>query len=182
MEPLRSIADIASVNPRESYTPSPRDWRDKLMYLLMVDRFDNDDPNVPPFDPDSAPRGRDIAQGTLFQGGRIGGAKALVGGLLHVKPILTVRNGRVEPLEQQRTARRAVSRLIELVLTQCPRSEDAYVSVMHADAEEQAAALAQEFREQLGVSETPIYQLPPAIVVHGGPGALAASFFRAQTP
>ncbi len=73
MEPLRSIADIASVNPRESYTPSPRDWRDKLMYLLMVDRFDNDDPNVPPFDPDSAPRGRDIAQGTLFQGGRIGG-------------------------------------------------------------------------------------------------------------
>jgi len=118
----------------------------------------------------------------LQKGGRIGGAKALVGGLLHVKPILTVRNGRVEPLEQQRTARRAVSRLIELVLTQCPRSEDAYVSVMHADAEEQAAALAQEFREQLGVSETPIYQLPPAIVVHGGPGALAASFFRAQTP
>ena len=113
----------------------------------------------------------------LHKGGRIGGAKALVGGLLQVKPILMLYNGRVEPFEQQRTARRALARLRELVLTQCPASEDAHLAVMHADAAQEAQALASEFAATLKLANVPIYQLPPAIVVHGGPGALAASFF-----
>jgi glycosidase len=43
------------------------------MYLLVVDRFDNDDPDVPPFDPDEAEYGRDPEQGEMVQGGRISG-------------------------------------------------------------------------------------------------------------
>ena len=115
----------------------------------------------------------------LHRGGRIGGAKALLGGLLQVKPILTLGDGRVEPLEQQRTHRKAVARLQELVLEGCPRSADAHLAVMHADAEEEARALASGFASALGLTEVPVYELPPAIVVHGGPGVLAASFFAA---
>jgi DegV family protein with EDD domain len=113
----------------------------------------------------------------LHKGGRIGGAKALVGGLLQVKPILTLRDGRVEPFEQQRTARRALARLRELVLEECPRSADAHLSVMHADAEAVAQSLAADFAGELDLPEVPLYELPPAIVVHGGPGILATSFF-----
>jgi DegV family protein with EDD domain len=116
----------------------------------------------------------------LQKGGRIGGAKALVGGLLQVKPILTLKDGRVEPFEQQRTARRALARLRELVLTRCPHSDEGYLGLMHADAEEQAHALAEQFTAELGLSGVPIYELPPAIVVHGGPGVLAASFFVSE--
>jgi fatty acid-binding protein DegV len=50
---------------------------------------------------------------------------------------------------------------------------------MHADAETQAQALATEFAAELGFTEVPIYELPPAIVVHGGPGIVATSFFAA---
>jgi len=115
----------------------------------------------------------------LHRGGRIGGAKALLGGLLQVKPILTLRDGRVEPFEQQRTARRALARLRELVLQECPPSADAHLCVMHADAEAEAQSLAASFAAELRLSEVPIYELPPAIVVHGGPGILATSFFAA---
>jgi DegV family protein with EDD domain len=115
----------------------------------------------------------------LHKGGRIGGAKALVGGMLQVKPILALRDGRVEPLEQQRTKRRALARLRELVLDECPRSADAHLCVMHADAETEAHSLADEFAAALGLSQVPVYLVPPAIVVHGGPGVLAAAFFTA---
>lgn len=115
----------------------------------------------------------------LHRGGRIGGAQALLGGLLQVKPILTLRDGRVEPFEQQRTQRRALARLRELVLEGCPPSPESYLAVMHADAEATARELAADFSAQLGIPEIPIYELPPAIVTHAGPGVLAVSYFTA---
>ena len=115
----------------------------------------------------------------LHRGGRIGGAQALLGGLLQVKPILTLRDGRVEPFEQQRTQRRALARLRELVLGECPRTPESYLAVMHADAEATARELAADFSAQLGIRDVPIYELPPAIVTHAGPGVLAVSYFVA---
>ena len=50
----------------------------------------------------------------LARGGRIGGAQAFLGGLLNIKPILYVREGRIEPLERVRTRRKAMERLAEL--------------------------------------------------------------------
>jgi len=115
----------------------------------------------------------------LHRGGRIGGAQALLGGLLQVKPILTLRDGRVEPFEQQRTQRRALARLRELVLEECPPTPESYLAVMHADAEATARELADDFAAQLGIPDIPIYELPPAIVTHAGPGVLAVSYFVA---
>ncbi len=113
----------------------------------------------------------------LHRGGRIGGAQALLGGLLQVKPILTLRDGRVEPFEKQRTQRRALERLRELVLAECPPTSESYISVMHADAEATARELAADFAAQLDLNDIPIYELPPAIVTHAGPGVLAVSYF-----
>jgi DegV family protein with EDD domain len=113
----------------------------------------------------------------LQKGGRIGGAKALVGELLQVKPILTVTDGQVMPFEQQRTKKRALARIIEIVMEQCPRSPEAHLSVMQGDALQDARDLAQELGSRMGLTDIPVYELPPAIVVHGGPGALAVGFF-----
>ena len=117
----------------------------------------------------------------LHKGGRIGGARALLGGLLQVKPILTVQDGQVAPFEQQRTSRRAIARLRELVSEQCPANDGAHLSVMHIGAGTEARTMAAEFKQLLGLSEVPIYLLPPAIGVHAGPGAVAVSFFRETT-
>jgi DegV family protein with EDD domain len=113
----------------------------------------------------------------LAKGGRIGGAKALLGELLQVKPILTIRNGQVEPFEQQRTKKRALARLTEIVVEQSAPGDEARICVMQAEAMDQARELASSLKSSLNVTEVPIYQLPPAIVVHAGPGALAVGFF-----
>ncbi len=113
----------------------------------------------------------------LHKGGRIGGAKMLVGSLLQVKPILQMINGVIEVFESQRTKRKAVARIKELVAEQCPHNDDAHVTIMHGDVIEEAAELAADLKQSLGVSEIKIYDLPPAVLVHSGPGVLAVSYF-----
>ncbi len=115
----------------------------------------------------------------LYKGGRIGGAQALVGSLLQVKPILTLRDGRAESAETQRTKRRALTRLKEIVLSDCPRGPEALLTVSHCDALDEAQQLAADLGSAIGVETVPIYELPPAIVVHAGPKTLTASYFTA---
>jgi DegV family protein with EDD domain len=113
----------------------------------------------------------------LIRGGRIGGATGLIGNVLQIKPILTFRDGRVDQFEKERTHKRALARLKELVLEQIPRDGNGYLSVLHAGVPEQGQELADDLRTQLGLSDVPIYHLPPAIVTHGGPGILGVGFF-----
>jgi len=115
----------------------------------------------------------------LQKGGRIGGAKALLGEILQIKPILCLKEGQVEPFEQQRTKKRAVARLLEVVEEKCPKGPQAHLCVMQAGAPQEAAALAAELNSRMNIPDIPIYEMPPAIMTHGGPGILAVGFFEA---
>ncbi len=113
----------------------------------------------------------------LHKGGRIGTAQALIGTLLQVKPLLTFRGGHTEPVESLRTKKRAQARLREIVLSECPRGPQAGLTIFHGGALEDAKALAEEFKTALEIPEIKIFDLPPAILTHAGPGAIAISFF-----
>ena len=113
----------------------------------------------------------------LAKGGRIGGATALLGTVLKIKPILALSDGRVDQFEKERTQKNAINRLIELVKSQASRDGDAYISVMHAAVPDSAREFAGRLCSEFGLDSIPILDVPPAIVVHGGPGILAAAFF-----
>jgi DegV family protein with EDD domain len=115
----------------------------------------------------------------LAKNGRIGGAAALLGSVLQMKPILTLRDGRADQFERTRTHRRAVARLKELVFEQFPRDGKGHLSVMHAAVPDEAQALAGDLCAQLALEPVPILDVPPAIVTHAGPGVLAVGFFVA---
>lgn len=113
----------------------------------------------------------------LRRGGRIGGAQALVGAVLQIKPILTFREGRVDQFGKERTKRRALEHIMELVTSEAARGADAHLSVMHTGATQEAETLAARLRAALGSNDVLITDLVPAIVTHAGPGALAVGFF-----
>src|SRR6266540_2901334 len=115
----------------------------------------------------------------LAKGGRIGGAKRLLAELLEIKPILQIKNGQVESFEQQRTKKRALARLVEVVTESCKGGEDAHLCVLQVEADPtgEAQALVEELKSKVSVSQIPIYELPPAIVVHAGPKAMGVGFF-----
>jgi DegV family protein with EDD domain len=115
----------------------------------------------------------------LQRGGRIGGAAALMGTILQIKPILTFRNGRVDQFEKERTKKRALARIKEVVLAEAARGKDTHLTLMHTGAPADAIELATELKAALGTADAMIMELVPAIVTHAGPGALAVGFFTA---
>lgn len=113
----------------------------------------------------------------LQKGGRIGGAAALLGTVLRIKPILEFRNGRIEPLEKVRTHAQAVRHMLDLVLQHSPHTAEAYPCVMQAGVPDHAAQIAGLLREGLGVEHVPIYNMGASITTHAGPGVLGIGFF-----
>ncbi len=113
----------------------------------------------------------------LQRGGRIGGAKALLGNLLQIRPILTIQDGQIEPLANERTRKRALKYIMGLAGELAPRGGEPMFSIMHAAAPDVAQELALELGEQFGDVQVLVMDLVPAIVTHGGPGAMGLSFF-----
>ncbi len=113
----------------------------------------------------------------LRRGGRIGGAAALMGTLLQIKPILTFLNGKIDQFEKERTKRRALTRIKELVAAEAARGAAAHLSVMHTGEVEEANQIAAELCAAAGTDQVDILELAPAIVTHAGPGTLAIGFF-----
>jgi DegV family protein with EDD domain len=113
----------------------------------------------------------------LRRGGRIGAAAALLGSALAMKPLLTVTDGEVRPLERVRTSSRALLRLEQLGLLALARaagsSDHVDVAVHHLDD----AAVAQQMVDRLRIrlpelSDIVVGQVSAVLGVHVGPGTL----------
>ena len=113
----------------------------------------------------------------LKRGGRIGAASALVGGIMQVKPILQFKDGEVQIFEKQCTKAKAFKRLVEIVEEECPKSGDAELAILQGGAMIEAKSLKTELERILEIKNIPIFTVPPAILVHGGPGVIGVSFF-----
>jgi len=112
----------------------------------------------------------------LRRNGRIGNAQALLGTLLNIKPILTLQDGVVSPLEKARGKAKAVKRLQELaaeVKAKYPDRELA-VGLTHAMVPTEAQVLAEALQRDLGMRENVIIGfIGPTIGVHVGKGTMA---------
>ncbi len=113
----------------------------------------------------------------LRRGGRIGRAQAFLGGLLRLKPILTVRDGEAIPLSRVRTRKKAMSELLRLSLDQGPIDEAA---IMHSTSPDDARMLADEIAARLPGLPVHIGRIGPVLGVHGGPGVIGIAVVASE--
>ena len=114
----------------------------------------------------------------LAKGGRIGNAKAFLGTLLKVKPILVLQEGAIEPCEQVRSKRKALLRMLDLVEEHLgSQGPQARVAITNALVPEEAQSLAQELAERLSCSEPSIADIGPVIGTHTGPGVIGVASY-----
>jgi DegV family protein with EDD domain len=114
----------------------------------------------------------------LAKGGRIGNAKALLGTILKIKPILTLHEGAIEPLEQVRSKAKAVARMLDLVQARVgAQGSKAHASITHALAPDEAAALKKELVVRLGCVAPTVSDLGAVVGTHTGPGVLAVAVY-----
>ena len=105
----------------------------------------------------------------LRRGGRIGRAQELVGGLLRVKPLLSLQDGEVVPVGRVRTKAKAVEALIARAAALLPAEQ---IGAMHAAAPGDLEAVTGRLRALDPAAEIVSGQIGPAIGVHTGPGML----------
>jgi len=117
----------------------------------------------------------------LARGGRIGRAKHLLGTMLRIKPLLTVRNGVVEPVAQLRTRAQAVATLARYAEERRPL---AALSVAYSTDAGAAASLADRLAESglFPREQILITRLGPAIGTHVGPGCLSVAVLAIANP
>lgn len=113
----------------------------------------------------------------LRRGGRIGGARALLGSVLKIKPILEVRDGTVEPLDRVRTFPRALDRLLEELAKSAKQWSRTMAMVTHADKLDAGNEIAARAGNITG-QPVRVVDVGPVIGCHGGPGAIGISFYR----
>lgn len=108
----------------------------------------------------------------LYRGGRIGGARHLLGTALNLKPILTVTDGQVEAAENVRNRDRAVTRMLDLIEQSIPQGAGVQIAVINGHAEEEALELLTPVRRQFNPVNVIESNICAALGVHTGPGAL----------
>ena len=108
----------------------------------------------------------------LHRGGRIGGATRFLGTMLNFKPILELRDGRVEAIERVRTRGKSLSRIVELAVEQIGARTPVRLSTLHANAPEDAKLVLQEASARLNPVETIFSEVSPVVGVHAGPGVV----------
>lgn len=112
----------------------------------------------------------------LRRGGRVGALGALVGSALAVKPILTIRDGALVPLERVRTSAKAMARLEALTVEAATAAEDGFdIGVQHLAARDVAEAFAQRLADALGRDRVPVDEISAVLGAHVGPGTISMS-------
>ncbi len=113
----------------------------------------------------------------LHRGGRIGAAARLFGTALNLKPVLTIRDGIVQPVTKVRTRRKALAAVQQVVEQELAGVDQVHMSVLHVAAPEEAAQFAEQLEDRFHPVEMLRSECGPVIGAHAGPGTVGVAFY-----
>jgi DegV family protein with EDD domain len=114
----------------------------------------------------------------LARGGRVSKASAFVGGLLNIKPLLHVEDGKLVPLEKIRGRKKVLQRMVEVMKERGTDFNGQTIGISHGEDEETALFLQEKIKEQLGSDSFYISNIGSAVGAHAGPGTIALFFLN----
>ena len=112
----------------------------------------------------------------LKKGGRIGGAAALFGNILQIRPILTVVDGETSVFKKVRTRKKVIDEIVKEVLVDIKANGLGDVIVHHINCEEDGLKLAKVLEEKLS-RKVGIQSIGPVIGLHVGPGSIGIAYY-----
>lgn len=118
----------------------------------------------------------------LYRGGRVSKTAAFVGGILNVKPILDVEDGKLIPIEKVRGRKKVLKRIVEIMEERGVDLKNQVIGISHGDDLEAAEELEALIRERFACVDFVTTFVGGAIGAHSGPGTLALFFLNREIP
>jgi DegV family protein with EDD domain len=112
----------------------------------------------------------------LHKGGRIGSAKRLLGSALSIKPILQIRDGKIEASGSAVTRKKALDRIIKLVGDGINGQTPVRISVFHALDLDTAHVLIERCQKEFNPVEMILSEVSPVVGAHVGPGTVSIAW------
>lgn len=117
----------------------------------------------------------------LAKGGRLSKASAFLGGLLNIKPLLNVEDGKLVPIEKIRGKKKLLNRIIEVMKERGTNLDSQIIGISHADDLTTANEMKEKIMQEFKPHEVVITSVGATIGSHTGPGT-TAFFFLNELP
>jgi len=114
----------------------------------------------------------------LKKGGRLNPMKAAIATVLNVKPVLTVEEGLVEPLDKIRGSKKVIGKMIDLAKERGGDFSNKVIAIAHANNFQRATELKEIIIESVSPKEIIITEIGCTVGTHAGPGTLALFYYR----
>lgn len=114
----------------------------------------------------------------LALGGRVSKTSAFVGGLLNIKPILQVEEGKLVPFEKHRGRKKVIRRFLELMEERGDNLAEQHLAISHGDDEAIALELKSAIEERFNPKSVEIHLIGSVIGAHVGPGTFSVYFLN----
>lgn len=109
----------------------------------------------------------------LKKGGRLNPMKATIATMLNIKPILTVVDGLVEPLDKVRGSRKVIGKMVELAKERGKTFENKVIGISHANCKDTSELLKEQVEKELKPNKILVTEIGCTVGTHAGPGTLA---------
>jgi DegV family protein with EDD domain len=116
----------------------------------------------------------------LHKGGRIGGAKRYLGAALQIKPLLEFRNGEIQALEQVRTRKKALSRMLNIAQDRLGDRPMAEATIVDIDCPTEGDMVAKMVADRFSPPLLHRSGVSPVVGTHVGPGAIGFAFYAKE--
>ncbi len=118
----------------------------------------------------------------LQKNGRIGRATAFIGGLLSIKPIMSIEEGEIAGVERVRGSNRVFPRILELMHSQIRPGSPIDVIVLHADDEPRGKRWLADVQSEFNRRRTWLTDCGPIVGTHAGLGTIAVAWVEPEDP
>jgi DegV family protein with EDD domain len=116
----------------------------------------------------------------LLRGGRVSPLAAFIGGILNIKPVLDVEEGKLIPIERVRGRKKAFQRMIDIMRERGVNLDKQIIGISHGDDLEAAEQVVRLIQENFGTSNIIVTMIGGAVGAHAGPGTLAIFFLNKE--
>lgn len=118
----------------------------------------------------------------MARGGRVSKTSAIIGGLLNIKPLLQVENGKLVPIEKIRGRKKVLKRILEIMEERGERLHEQTIAISHGDDEPFALEMKELIEKTFKPKQIEVYVIGSVIGAHTGPGTLSVFFSNQLQP